>query len=216
MNKEFVLLQLQLLSSRICHDLINPVGALKFSMDMLKDNDDLENIETLNIVKSSINTLDSKLKYFRYAFGANNFSEKEVGFNSAKELVVALFKEKDVKIDWIISDEDIYNIFNNNNLKLILNVFFVIFNAVHKNASIKFLTAKIENGVGIGILVKGNSVKLGIDNIQALKLDVNPNDLTPRNIPSYFTALQAKNINAKLEVRESMKEEIQFAFVLHG
>ncbi|MCL2567737.1 MAG: histidine phosphotransferase family protein [Alphaproteobacteria bacterium] len=212
MNKDFVLLQL--LSSKICHDLVNPVAALRFSMDMIKDNEE-ENVEAFDIASSSVNALVSRLEYFRYAFGATNLPSHDAGFLKIRELIAALFKEKDVKVDWSSVDEDLLNVLKSDNLKLVLNIFFIIFNAVHKTAQIKFLVAKIKNNeIGVALSIRGANVKLGIDNIQALKLEVSPEDLTPRNVQSYFTALQAKNLEAQLEVRDNMQEEIQFALVL--
>ena len=87
---------------------------------------------------------------------------------------------------------------------------------VQKTASIKILAAEMSKGkVGISLSIKGSSAKLGIDNIQALKLEVSPQDLTPRNVQSYFTAILAKALNSNLDVRDNMQEEIQFAFVLN-
>ncbi len=215
MDKEFILLQL--LSSRLCHDLIGPVGSLSFSMEMLKEDEDLENKEALDIALSSVNNLVNRLNYFRMAFGVSNLPEKEAGLLKTKELIFSLFKEKESKIDWNSSVDDVLcKVSNNNNLKLLLNIFLIVFYAVQKTAVIKILAAEISSGkVGIALSIKGSSAKLGIDNIQALKLEVNSSDLTPRNVQSYFTAILAKHLKANLDVRDNMQEEIQFALVLN-
>lgn len=216
MDKEFILLQL--LSSRLCHDLIGPVGSLSFSMDMLKEDDDLENTEALEIATSSINNLVNRLNFFRMAFGVSNLPEKETGLLKAKELIFNLFKEKDGKIDWGDSvDKALLKVSNGSNLKLLLNIFLIVFYVVQKTATIKILAAEISpDKIGVALSIKGSSAKIGIDNIQALKLEVTPEDLTPRNVQSYFTAMLAKNLKADLDVRDNMQEEIQFAFVLNA
>ena len=215
MDKDFVLLQL--LSSRLCHDLIGPVGSLSFSMEMLKEDDELENKEAFDIATSSVNSLVNRLNYFRVAFGTSNLPEKEIGVIKAKELIFNLFKEKESKINWNESiDESLFKVSNSQNLKLLLNIFLIVFYAVQQTASIKILAAEMSKGkVGISLSIKGSSAKLGIDNIQALKLEVSPQDLTPRNVQSYFTAILAKALNSNLDVRDNMQEEIQFAFVLN-
>lgn len=215
MDKEFVLLQL--LSSRLCHDLIGPVGSLSFSMEMLKEDDELENKEALDIATSSVNNLVNRLNYFRVAFGVSNLPEKEMGLIKVKELIFNLFKEKDGKINWNENIDDVLlKVSNSSNLKLLLNIFLIVFYAVQKTANIKILAADIGSGkVGVALSIKGSSAKLGIDNIQALKLEVKPQDLTPRNVQSYFTAVLANSLKANLDVRDNMQEEIQFAFVLN-
>ncbi len=215
MDKELVLLQL--LGSRLCHDLIGPAGSLNFSIDMLKEEKGVENKEAFDILSSSVSSLVGRLNYFRIALGLASISEKEAGIAKLRELIEDLFKEKECKINWDVDlNEILLNVANSNNLKLVLNIFLVIFYTVQKAVVIKVLVADMGNKVGMAIAIRGSSAKLGIDNMQALRLELLPNELTPRNVQSYFTAMMAKKLEAELDVKDNMREEIHFAFILHA
>jgi histidine phosphotransferase ChpT len=207
---------LKLLSSKLCHDLIQPVNSLKFAMDMLKDDDNLENKEAFEIAYEGVNNLVHRVSFFRMALGGASLGDGEVGLSRVKELIFELYQEKDTKIEWTKDvDSSLATVAHNDNLKVILNIFLVIFYIVQKNTTIRIYCGDLEHGkIGLALAIKGNNIKLGIDNIQALKLESKEADLTPRNIQCYYTAILAKELGSTLEVRDSMQGEIQIACTL--
>lgn len=59
-----------LVSSRICHDLISPIGAISNGVELLSDGPG-RNTPELGLIGDSVNTAAAKLKYFRIAFGSS-------------------------------------------------------------------------------------------------------------------------------------------------
>src|SRR6476659_9781982 len=60
-----------LLCSRLCHDLMSPVGALNNGIELLADETDPEMRERcLELLADSARASANKLKFFRLAFGA--------------------------------------------------------------------------------------------------------------------------------------------------
>ena len=60
-----------LLCSRLCHDLLSPVGALNNGIELLADEQDPEMRERcLELLAESARASANKLKFFRLAFGA--------------------------------------------------------------------------------------------------------------------------------------------------
>ena len=60
-----------LLCSRLCHDLLSPVGALNNGLELMADEQDPEMRERcLELLAESAKASASKLKFFRLAFGA--------------------------------------------------------------------------------------------------------------------------------------------------
>jgi len=90
-----------LLCSRICHDLVSPVGAITNGLEVLEDDNDPEmRVHALSLIGSSAESASAKLKYMRIAFGAaatlgDAFSAQEVG-----TLVETLVKGGRLSIDW--------------------------------------------------------------------------------------------------------------------
>ncbi len=58
-----------LVSSRICHDLISPIGAISNGVELMQDMNPRSSPE-LGLIGDSVNTATAKLRYFRIAFGA--------------------------------------------------------------------------------------------------------------------------------------------------
>lgn len=60
-----------LLCSRLCHDLLSPVGALNNGIELLADEHDPEmRGKVLELLSDSARASANKLKFFRLAFGA--------------------------------------------------------------------------------------------------------------------------------------------------
>ncbi|MBM3505864.1 MAG: hypothetical protein FJX65_18635 [Alphaproteobacteria bacterium] len=62
-----------LLSSKLCHDLVGPVGAASNGLDLIEDGDSVATqVEALALARSSIGEAVRRLKFFRLAFGAES------------------------------------------------------------------------------------------------------------------------------------------------
>src|SRR3546814_2401961 len=60
-----------LLCSRLCHDLLSPVGALNNGLELMADETDPEMRQRcLDLLADSAKTSANKLKFFRLAFGS--------------------------------------------------------------------------------------------------------------------------------------------------
>src|SRR3546814_15229627 len=60
-----------LLCSRLCHDLLSPIGALNNGLELLADENDPEmRARCLELLSESARTSANKLNYFRLAFGS--------------------------------------------------------------------------------------------------------------------------------------------------
>lgn len=91
-----------LLCSRVCHDVISPVGAIANGMELFDDPEmDAETRETaLDMVRSSAKTASAKLKFCRIAFGAAGSAGASIDMGEAGEIAKAFVGDDKVKLDW--------------------------------------------------------------------------------------------------------------------
>ena len=91
-----------LLCSRVCHDVISPVGAISNGLELIDDPEmDEETKETaLAMVRSSARTASAKLKFCRIAFGAAGSAGASIDMGEAGEIAKAFVGEEKVKLDW--------------------------------------------------------------------------------------------------------------------
>lgn len=95
----------QLLSSRICHDLIGPVG-IAAATDDLRDAEDRIDEEALTLIADSARSAAHRLALFRFAFG---FTKSEEGVTSSMfiiSLVNRALKNSRLQFDWPSMDPD--------------------------------------------------------------------------------------------------------------
>ena len=91
-----------LLCSRVCHDVISPVGAIANGLELIDDPEmDEETKETaLAMVRSSAKTASAKLKFCRIAFGAAGSAGALIDMGEAGEIAKAFVGDEKVKLDW--------------------------------------------------------------------------------------------------------------------
>src|SRR4029078_9425950 len=81
-----------LMCSRLCHDLMSPVGALNNGIELLADEQDPEMREKcLELLAESARASANKLKFFRLAFGAGGGFGDEIDTHEAKAALEGLY-----------------------------------------------------------------------------------------------------------------------------
>jgi len=95
-----------LLCSRLCHDLLSPVGALNNGLELLADETDPGMRERcLDLLNESARTSANKLKFFRLAFGAGSGYGDAIDTREARAAIEGLFGEnKRLEILWLVEE----------------------------------------------------------------------------------------------------------------
>jgi len=98
-----------LLCSRLCHDLLSPVGALNNGLELMADEQDPEMRERcLELLEESAKASASKLKFFRLAFGAGGGFGDQIDTREAKAALEGLFgADKRVELGWMVEDDEL-------------------------------------------------------------------------------------------------------------
>jgi len=96
-----------LLCSRLCHDLMSPVGALNNGIELLADETDPEMREKcLELLADSARASANKLKFFRLAFGAAGGFGEEIDTHEAEVALEGVFgPERRIELGWVVSTE---------------------------------------------------------------------------------------------------------------
>ncbi|AKM06425.1 histidine phosphotransferase family protein [Pelagerythrobacter marensis] len=95
-----------MLCSRLCHDMLSPVGALSNGLELLAEETDPEMRQRcFELLEQSARISADKLKFFRLAYGAAGGFGDEVDVSEAKAVVDALAGEaRRVQIAWALSE----------------------------------------------------------------------------------------------------------------
>ncbi len=86
-----------LVGSRICHDLISPVGAINNGLELLGMSNSLEGPE-LELISDSVNNANARIRFFRVAFGSAG--EQELGRMEIMSVLGDVSKGGRIKYNW--------------------------------------------------------------------------------------------------------------------
>jgi histidine phosphotransferase ChpT len=94
-----------LLCSRLCHDLMSPVGALNNGIELLADETDPDMRERcLELLSESARASANKLKFFRLAFGAGGGFGEAIDTSEAEAALRGVFgPERRIELGWMVS-----------------------------------------------------------------------------------------------------------------
>ncbi len=95
-----------LLCSRLCHDLMSPVGALNNGIELLADEQDPDmRDKCLELLAESARASANKLKFFRLAFGAAGGFGEEIDTHEAEAVLEGVFgPERRIELAWVVSE----------------------------------------------------------------------------------------------------------------
>ena len=108
-----------LLCSRVCHDLISPVGAIVNGLEVLDDNPKPEDREfALDLIRKSAKTASARLQFCRLAFGAAGSSDAQIDLGDAENMARGHLEDNKTKITWNLPRV----LLPKNKVKLLLNM----------------------------------------------------------------------------------------------
>src|SRR3984885_10489605 len=111
-----------LLCSRVCHDLISPVGAIVNGLEVLDDNPKPEDREfALDLIRKSARTASARLQFCRLAFGAAGSSAAQIDLGDAEGMVRGFLDEDKTKLTWHLPRV----LLPKNRVKLLLNMMII-------------------------------------------------------------------------------------------
>jgi histidine phosphotransferase ChpT len=111
-----------LLCSRVCHDLISPVGAIVNGLEVLEEDKDEETKTfALDVIKKSALQASAKLQFCRLAFGAAGSAGAQIELGDAEKTARGLMEDGKTTIAWNLPRELVAK----NRAKLLLNMLMV-------------------------------------------------------------------------------------------
>ncbi len=199
----------ELLSARICHDLVNPVGACNNGLDMLGDPGAEIFDEARQLAVDSGRSAARTLQYFRLAYGTAA-ERAGPGGTDVKRQVDEFFADSAVELAW--SDETYNDPIDAPLTKLLLNLLLVADESLPRGGSLSVQI--VSNGAGgheLAILAMGEGARLRDETAQALREDLPDSALTTRNVQGAFTRRLAQSLEAGLSVDGSQANCVIFS-----
>lgn len=170
---------LELLCSRLCHDLISPVTAINNGMELLADDSGDMFDDVRDLLTSSASEGSGKLQYYRLAYGVGGDPGGEIGIGTAADLCAMLARHEKSSVAWPADRE---RMLPRLVVKSALNMVLMALEALPRGGEI---TVGID-GSGVTVEARGTGARMQDASRDALG-DIDLAELTPRTIQTYFT-----------------------------
>jgi histidine phosphotransferase ChpT len=148
-----------LLCSRLCHDLLSPIGALNNGVELLADETDPEMRERcMELLADSARASANKLKFFRLAFGAAGGFGEDIDTREARAAIEGLYgPEKRIELGWMVAGDRLPK----SAVKLLLNLAMLAGDALVRGGTLDIGAEQREGEVEVVIRAEGPRIGAG-------------------------------------------------------
>jgi histidine phosphotransferase ChpT len=186
-----------LLCSRLCHDMLSPVGALSNGVELLAEEKDPEMRQRcLELLDQSARISSDKLRFFRLAFGAAGGFGELVAVGEARALIDALVANNArISVNWALSSEALPKAA----IKTLLNFGLIGMEALPRGGSLD-LAAELRDGVS-EIVVRASGPRIAFDRDigRALEGTLPEGELSSRTAPAAMLHQLAQDVGGGLQ-----------------
>ena len=118
-----------LLCSRVCHDLISPVGAIANGIEVMEEDKDEETRTfALDLIKKSAYQASAKLQFCRLAFGAAGSAGAQIDLGDAEKAARGLIEDGKTTLVWNLPRL----LLAKNRVKLLLNMVLIAASSISR------------------------------------------------------------------------------------
>ncbi len=190
-----------LLCSRLCHDLLSPVGALNNGIELLADEHDPDmRARCLDLLGESARASANKLKFFRLAFGAAGGFADEVDAREARVAIEGLFGgDGRIQLGWMVEEPTI----SKSALKVLLNLVLIAGDALVRGGRLDVGAEKHGQGLDIVVRAEGARIVLDPELRQALVGETAEESIAPRAAAAWLVHSLVADGGGQVQVMDS-------------
>jgi histidine phosphotransferase ChpT len=189
-----------LLCSRLCHDLVSPIGALTNGVELLNDETDpAMRAQCMELLEVSARQASNRLKFFRLAFGAGGGYGAEVDVREIKAAVEGLFSPDKVKLEWMVAAPTLPK----SAVKTLLNLSLLAGEALLRGGTLSLAAEAMGGQIEIGVKADGPRTLLSEDLRSALQGKLPVEQIDARAAPAALVASLVEAHNGQLQIAPS-------------
>ena len=194
-----------LLCSRLCHDLMSPVGALNNGIELMADEQDPDMRDRcVELLADSAKATANKLKFFRLAFGAGGGFGDLIDANEARIALEGIFgAERRIELGWMVADDKL----SKGAMKLLLNLALIVGDALVRGGRLDI--GAETTGDGLEIAIRGEGPRVMLDaGLREMLVNGAPNDgqIEPRAAGAWLAKALAQEAGGTIQLSEPAPE----------
>ena len=188
-----------LLVSRVCHDLVSPLGAVVNGLEVLEDERDAAmRADALKIVASSAAQALARLQFMRIAFGAAGSAGAELDLSEVGRLVSGLFEGSKITLEWDAAPAH----WPKDWAKLLMNSTLLGADCLPRGGRVKVTTSADATAPAFKVHASGTHIRVQEDIERAVQGEAE-NSHDARGVQPFLTHKLARSLNAGLTFEAS-------------
>ncbi|MGF7157453.1 histidine phosphotransferase ChpT [Bartonella heixiaziensis] len=183
-----------LLCSRICHDLISPIGAIQNAMELYDEGGADE--DALQLVRWSAASASARLQFARLAFGFSGAGGSKIDTRSAEQVAQQYMKEEKAVLKWQAPSL----LLPKNEVKLLLNLLLIANATVSRGGEIVVMILQDENKRSFRFEISGKNLRIPSHFIELYNGKLQEELIDAHIIQSYYTVLLSEVTSMKINI----------------
>src|SRR5499427_10155679 len=187
-----------LLCSRVCHDLISPVGAIVNGLEVLDDNPKPEDRDfALDLIRKSAKTASARLQFCRLAFGAAGSAGAQIDLGDAHAMSRAFIEDDKTKLVWNLPRV----LLPKNRVKLLLNMLLIAGQTIPRGGTL--VVGPVGEGEKMGFRIAATGLNARIPQAVPALLEgtSESGSVDAHAIQPFYAGLLARACGLKVEIR---------------
>ena len=196
-----------LLCSKVCHDIISPVGAINNGLELLEEGGADE--DAMALIKQSAKTASARLQFARIAFGAAGSAGVQIDTGDAQNVATGYMKGEKAEFSW----EGTRVLMPKNKVKLILNMILIANGAIPRGGQLSVKFDEPDTNLKITLRAAGPMLRVPPKFLEMHSAGASSEPIDAHSIQAYYTLLLAEESGMVINVTAS-PEEILFVATL--
>ena len=199
---------MELLASKVCHDLVSPVSAINNGVELIEDIGGSVVDEAMKLIGNSAGHASRRLRLFRMAYGRAG-SEENLGIKEVRQTAEQYLSSGKTMLNW--GDEQPHADLANRRgfLKVLLNVIVLSEEILAYGGVVTLRSLPQAERPECRVEIVGRSAQLTPPFQAALDGTAAIEDLSPRTIQAYVTGQFAKNFQLDLKGDQSVPDRLE-------
>jgi histidine phosphotransferase ChpT len=202
---------LELMASRICHDVISPVGAINNGLELLQEMGLESGNEAIGLIAKSAEQANRRLRLFRYAYGGAG-SKDQVDSKDLRKTAFEYLEGSRTVLEWPETEPmpGIGQQFPQGIMKAIINLIVLGSEMVTKAGLVKLRQPSM-GAYPIEIHVSGEGANFREGMEASLQNTIEPKNLDARLVHAYITGALIRYYGLKLVTTKAPDGKVVFS-----
>ena len=189
-----------LLCSRVCHDIISPVGAINNGLELLDEGGADE--DAMRLIRTSARNASARLQFARIAFGAAGSAGMQIDTGDAESVASAFLANEKPELEWVGGRA----LLPKNKVKLLLNLILVANAAIPRGGKLTVELHDLETAPRFTLTAHGPMVRVPARFLELHSGVRSDEPVDAHAVQPYYTLLLAREAHMAISIHAGAEE----------